>query len=221
VSTAAIKLIFGTTSPIDVALAFAASEAHDETIESKKALGELTTFIRVQLGLDLEADSSSSFGALLQRHLLVTDLLAPIPVKKRPPQLSSITIPENEIQAERVRTICQVWRNRLDHRDSYTESARRVESEIGFEGLEFPVEDLPGVETFPFIQKQLLLHAEQAALDGNPQVSLDLITNRKNSYWYLQEDALRMRWIVLEKAALTLDFPSRLSSGGGRRGAER
>ena len=51
-ASSVLKLVFGPASPLEVIIAFAASEAWDVQIIEKKALNELRDFVSAETGLD-------------------------------------------------------------------------------------------------------------------------------------------------------------------------
>jgi hypothetical protein len=204
-ATGTVKIIFGTASAAEVALAFAASTQYDEGIQAKQALPELAGLFRAELGIEIETDNEPDLARkTLLRILLVTDLIASLPEKDRPKMFSSLPLPLTPDKVEKVRHICQVWRNRSDLKEAYVSGSKAVEIEIGLKGQDLPVELLADSDTFSSIEQKLLLSAEQSILQGKPDEGLQLAESRKNSFWSLQEPMLQLRWTLLENSARIL-----------------
>ncbi len=212
-STALIKLIFKTTSATDVALEFGATDTHDEEIQNKKAMSELAGLFRSELGIELDPDSAPhSARQDLRRILLVTDLVGHLKSDDTPAQISSVPIPNNEVHIEKVQNVCRVWRDRGEYREAYEEAAIDVEEETGLAGLDFETGNLVELKTFPFIERFLLVHAEQRILDGQSSEALELARKRKNSFWSLQDQTNQLRWTLLEDVARILELSAQIIS---------
>src|SRR5207247_9252357 len=69
---------------------------------------------------------------------------------------------------------------------------------------------LVDVETFPWAEQRLLLYAEECILGGNPRAALDLASQRKQSFWSVEEPTNQLRWSLLETAARLLDMGDRI-----------
>lgn len=205
IATATIKIIFGTASAVDVAMAFAASTEHDKAIQTKKAMPELGGLFRSELGIEMDPDIELEAGRkTLLRILFVTDLLSGIPEEVRPEMLSSIPCPKRQEHCNKGQHICGVWRNRMDFREAYVNAAKAVEEELRLSGFKWPPEILFDLETFPFIEGVLFSFAEQCILNGELNEALDLAKRRKSSFWALQEPVYQLRWKLIEDSARVL-----------------
>jgi hypothetical protein len=201
----AVKLIYGTASVIDVALLFASSSEHDAALSAKNAVPELTILFSAGLGIDTGgADSPEEVRRRLRRMLLLGDLVASLPPKEVPKELSAVGLPTRPAHLETIRQACRTWRNRADLREAYAAAAREVAREINVSALELQPETLAALETFPEIEDRLLAHAEQRVLDGLAQEALDLAEKRKRSFWSGQEPTNLLRWSLIETASRLL-----------------
>ena len=152
-STGTVKIIFGTASAVEVAMAFVASTQYDEAIQAKQALPELAGLFQAELGIDIGSDTEPDSARItLLRILLVTDLISNLPEKNRPKMFSSLPLPKASDKVEKVRNICQVWRNRSDLKEAYVSGSKAVEAEIGLKGQDLPVELLADSVTFSYIE---------------------------------------------------------------------
>ena len=106
IATGTIKIIFGTASPIDVALAFASSTEHDEDILNKKAMPEISGLLGREMGTAIppEADLSEARKKLI-RTLLLTELISSLPQESVPDALRSMDLPK---ETRHIENLCQV-----------------------------------------------------------------------------------------------------------------
>ncbi len=202
ISTGAVVLIFGTSSPDEVALVFAASDRHDAAIQTKNAMPEIAALLLADLGVALDAqDSPAQARTKLRRLLLLGDLVAGLPAGEAPRELGSVKLPDRSAHLQAIQHVCRTWRNRHDLRGSYVEAARAVEAEAGIARFELMPQALASIETFPSIEERLLHHAEECLLTGSPQEALDLAVRRKESFWSIEAPTHQVRWSLLETAA--------------------
>ncbi|HOK77036.1 MAG TPA: PglZ domain-containing protein [Verrucomicrobiota bacterium] len=200
-----INLIFGTTSSTEVALEFVASDQHDKAIQEKQAMPELAALFKSALGIEIEDKlTPEAARKKLQRVLLLTDLVAGIPAKSRSTPPGGVPMPVRKPHIGAARDICKLWRNRVDLRQAYVDAAQAVEAEAGVNHLGLPALLLSDLETFPFIEKQLVEQAEKAILDDKVGDALELASRRKNSFWSLQLSAYQLHWTLIENAARVL-----------------
>ncbi|RLB01675.1 MAG: hypothetical protein DRG59_13795, partial [Deltaproteobacteria bacterium] len=202
ISSGSIKIIFGTSDPVEVVVSFIGSSKYDQKIEQKMALTELAKLVKNELGIDLsQTNDLNKAKEILERSLFVTELLSEIPEEERPEELSFISIPKREDQIEKVRKICKEWRNRLDFQTCYIHAARRVEKELGLMELSFSPKILRNLQSFPFIEIKLLQRAEELILEGRSDEALGLACERENSFWSIQEPTYRLHWKLVENSA--------------------
>ena len=79
-------------------------------------------------------------------------------------------------------------------------------------GLNLQVPTLTEVETFACVEVLLLDRAEAHLLDGAISDALDLITQRKTSFWSLYTGEYQLRWTLLELAAQLLLTANRIET---------
>jgi hypothetical protein len=211
ISTGTIKIIFGTASITDVVLSFAASDSFDHELMNKKALLELTAFVEAELGITL--DPQKDLGEIrktLWTALQLSELLANLSPKQKPTELSAILLPSSKGQTDRIRHLVQNWRNRTDLRESYVRAAKKIEADLNLSILEFPLEKMTEVETFPFLEKKLIAYVEQNLNRGKAEKVLPIIEKRRSSFWSLQEPALQLQWPILENCARIVVLSERI-----------
>ncbi len=202
----AVKLIFGTTAAVNVALAFLSSDEHDESIANKHALPELANLFQSELGLEIGPDQPiGQAREALYRSLLLAELaLTAGDGEEAPAKLATIPVPTVVRQREQLLTVCHEWRNRLDLRETYAEAAKRVETQAQIMSLELDASQLTDVQTFSCIEAILLNWAEAQILAGETAEVLELANHRKSSFWSLREAEYQLRWALLETATRLL-----------------
>ena len=104
----AVKLIFGTTAVVDVALAFLGSDKHDKSIANKHALPELSSLFRNELGLEIGADQpiEQVRDNLCQSLLLAELALTAGDGEEIPEKLAAIPVPTVARQREQLLAVC-------------------------------------------------------------------------------------------------------------------
>lgn len=197
----AIKLIFGTTSVSDIVLQFISSEKCDKLLQDKKALPQLASLLKDELGIDsdlsaIESEDIAKLRHALQRGLLLADFALSATGES---EVSGICKGRSEAQMNQIRTIVQNWRNRRDLQLHYDTVARQIENETGISDTSIRGEQLQESYTFPFVEERLLCWAEQLVLNRQVDEALSLAERRKSSFWSVEVNQLA--WAILETAA--------------------
>ena len=106
IATGTIKIVFGTASAVDVALAFASSTEYDEAILAKKAMPEISGLLGREMGIAIPPDAEL-LGARkkLIRTLLLTELISSLPQESVPDALRSMDLPK---ETRHIENLCQV-----------------------------------------------------------------------------------------------------------------
>lgn len=210
IGAGSLKLIFETTSAAEIAIVFAASPRRDDALREKRALPELMAALLTGLGMRLQSEDPVSLRVELRRALLLGDLVLSLPGEHRGGALASVPLPAKPAHREALRAACASWRNRQDLRAGYLDAAKEVEEAARLAGLGLDPEALAGVETFPFVEPVLLLHAEQRILDGKPGEAETLAGKRKSGLWAQSEAATLLRWSLVETAARLVSTAERV-----------
>jgi hypothetical protein len=202
VATGALRLVFGAASPLEMIIAFASGETQDAKLVEKNALGELRGLVQSELGLDLgTAATPVETRQALRRVILLAEFASTLSEQRRPAPLRSVALPEKPLQMGALHYLCATWRNRMDFREGYTEAARAVEIAVGIGQMNISPQDLDTVETFPCVERRLLLHAEKILLEGNAADALRLAEERKVKFWSREQPSLFLRWSAVELAS--------------------
>ena len=201
IASGALKLVFGAASPIESIIEFAAGPGKDAKISKKKALSELRSLVKSELGLDF-GDTSSPEEArqTLRRMILLAEFTAALPETGRPSALGTVSLPEKPVQLDALKHLCETWRNRVDFRDGYIQAARELEKAAGIAQMKLNPDDLAAVETFPCIESLLVRSAQTFLLKGRMEEAACLAESRKKSFWNREQPELLLRWSALELA---------------------
>jgi PglZ domain len=217
ITSAALKLVFGPASPLELIINFASSDDKDTKLIEKNALDELRLLVQSELGLDFgAAPTPSAARQTLRRLILLEEFTAALPEKARTGPLSTVTLPEKPVQLDALRHLCATWRNRLDFREGYVEAARELEKATNIAQMEFQPQDVEAAETFPCLETRLLLSGEQTLLDGKPVQALALAEKRKSSFWSREQPPISLRWSALELASRLTEIAKRIRNSLNR-----
>ena len=122
-----VSIVFGTGSPQEVALAFLASDRHDDEVQKKLAVEELIGLLRSTFEADLPVTAPlPELRDRLARHVLMSDLVACLG-SAVPPALASARVATSPAARDACMSLARTWRLRRDVRDSYVTAARKVE----------------------------------------------------------------------------------------------
>lgn len=199
-----VSIVFGTGNPQEVALAFLASDRHDAEILKKDATGELADLFRSSIEYDLPADTPlPDLRDRMARHVLMTDLVASLGTAV-PPALASVKVAESMSARETCMSVARTWRLRRDIRDSYIAAARKVEHDGSLAQVHFAPDSPADLETFPCLERALLLHVEQALLEKPRRELLDLALARQSRFWSEVTPTIQARWALVASTAEVL-----------------
>jgi len=204
VSKGVLTLIFGTGNPQEIALAFLASDEHDEEIKKKGACGELGDLLGREF--DFKAPENAALDDVrhrLARHILLTDLIVGLG-QAVPSRLTSAAVAPTATGREACAALAKAWRLRRDTRESYVAAARRVEQEFSLDSEEFHPKAIVDLETFPVIEQALLRHAEKRLLEATDGEVLTLAESRAKRFWCDAEPQFQARWALVASAAEVL-----------------
>ena len=201
IASGALKLVFGAASPIESLIEFASGSAKDDKISEKKALGELRSLVKSELGLDFgDTTSPEEARQALRRIILLGEFTSAIAETGRPSALSTVTLPEKPMHLDALRHLCETWRNRVDFRDGYIQAAGELEQAAGIAQMKLNVDEVGAVETFPCIDSLLIGSAQTALLQGRLEAAMRLAESRKKSFWSREQPELFLKWSALELA---------------------
>jgi hypothetical protein len=201
ISKGVLALIFGSSDPQEVALAFLDSDPYDEEIRKKDAARELADLLRREF--DVDAAESAALPELRQRlarHVLMTELIVGLGPAV-PSKLDSVRIASTPVAREACISLARTWRLRRDRRDSYIAAATKVEEEFALSRIDFDPERIAEIETFQAIERSLLRHAEAQLLEHGNGDMLALAESRLRRFWCDVDPKLQARWALIAAAA--------------------
>lgn len=203
--TGVLSLVFGASaSPSDVALTFMANPDVDDAIIAKSAQGDLAALLGEAFGLPEPASQSlSDLRILLMRHVLLTDFRAALPDEAASEVLVTAPFPGAQWQVEACQRLAARWRDSVQHRAAYKAVAHQMEQDYAIHSLDLPWETQVRAQTFPSIEALLLDRAERQILDGTYAEVVALAEQRQNSFWNVDENALRWSLIRVVASLLT------------------
>jgi hypothetical protein len=215
IATGTIKIIFGTTSAVDVALSLVSSSDYDEAILTKKALPEIAGLLSREMGIAIPPDADlPAARKKLIRTLLLSELVAGMSPENIPDALFSVDISKEARHIEKICRLCTLWRNRIDCQEAYVSAAKAVETDLGLSSLNWEADTLKELSTFPFIERANLRLAEEYILQSQPDQALELSEKLKNAFWAAQEPVFQLHWKLIENCAQIISMVQRISDEG-------
>ena len=211
ISTGVLSLIFGTSTPQEVALAFLNSDTFDHDIDQKSARQQLIGLLRNAFESDLpESAPLAEARQRLARHVLLTEFVAGLG-ESTPPSLAAIKIASASHTREACISLAHAWRVRRDVRDSYVVAAKQVDQTLGpssfvigpslLETRDDGQRTMDHLETFLVIERTLIQHVECALLQSANETLLELAESRLSRFWSDVIPAIQARWALIAAAA--------------------
>jgi PglZ domain len=214
ISTGILSLIFGASTPHEVALAFLNSDIFDHDIEQKTARPQLMSLLRNAFECNLpESAPLADVRQRLARHMLLTEFLAGL-AGAAPPSLATIKIASAASTRNACISLAQAWRLRRDVRDSYVVTAKEVEQTLGpssfvispslLETKDNGQRAIDQLETFLASERALMQHVEHTMLQSAGAALLELAESRLSRFWSDVTPAIQARWALIASAAEVL-----------------
>jgi hypothetical protein len=204
ISTGVLSLIFGTSHPQEVALAFLNSDTFDHDVDQKSARPQLIGLLRNAFEIDLpESIPLAEVRQRLAGHVLLTDFLAGLG-EAAPPSLVAIKIASASPTREACISLVYAWRLRRDVRDSYVITAKQVEQTLDpssfvispslLETKDNGQRTIDRLETFLAIERALMQYVECALLQSTDETLLGLAESRLSRFWSDVTPAIQAHW---------------------------
>jgi hypothetical protein len=204
IASGTVSLIFASTNPGDVALAFLGGDQYDTRLVDKGALSDLAALLGGWFGVDLaRATTPAQLRDRLAHHILTTELRVSIGEDVRAtPELSAV--PAQPSVQEACCALARTWRLRRDLRDSYVAHARRVEQAASPASSQFSLGRLRTTETFPTLEEALQRSVEAALVKSATEDLVALAQTRQSSFWSDALPDVQARWALIATAGLVL-----------------
>ncbi|MBI3966693.1 MAG: PglZ domain-containing protein [Chloroflexi bacterium] len=204
-----ISVIFGTTTPRDIALALLEGERLDGEIAKRGAAPDVAAFLGPAFGVELPANGDAGeVRAALARFALATEFAASLG-SARPAELASVKVAADEESRAACVGLVREWRNRRDLRESYAEQAERVEGDLQVGKLALELAQLRECETFAAVEARLQRAVEECALEVKEWTAAEhaelreLVARRLRDFWSAWPErypAIQPRWQIAETA---------------------
>lgn len=199
-----ISVIFNTSNPLDVALAFLSSTGYDTELVEKRAVAELVRLFENAFEIDLTvADTPAALRNHLARHVLTTDFVAALP-GSLPSQLSGVKTATGEAARQACLHLAHTWRQRVDLRDSYQAQARQVETALKPATLDLSIDQLAASHTFLDIESTLQQQVAAALLTGPAPALIELARMRQSTFWSETRPEVQAEWALITVAGQVL-----------------
>lgn len=210
VQTGALAVIFGVSNPTEVALAFLTDETHDAAILEKRAGPDLVRLLTETYGADLSADGTlDSTRYRMARHILLTDFVVALG-DTLPENLRTARVPEDLAQRAACAQLAYAWRQRRDLTTTYLRYAAQVQTELGLDTLNLPLEAWQRAETFALCEEQLQAHIEAALMEEPSEEWVTLARRRQAGFWAEAIPDIQARWALIAAAGEVLHQAQRV-----------
>ncbi len=198
-----ISLIFGTSSPHEVALRFLSNEQYDEEILKKDAMSELSVILQAEFELALlEGEPPKDLRHRLARHVLATEFLESLQ-GNIPEQLASVRIATMAASKNACSALARTWRLRRDLRESYVSCASHAARDLGISRLNLAIDQIRDSETFLEVERALLNQVEEALSQESRTDLVEAAHQHQSGFWAEQPD-IQARWSLIAVAGQLL-----------------
>jgi hypothetical protein len=198
-----ISLIFGTSSPQEVALGFLSNEQHDEEILKKDAMSELSVLLQAEFELALlEGEPPKDLRHRLARHILATEFLESLQ-GNIPEQIASVKIATMAASKNACSALARTWRLRRDLRESYVNCASHAAIDLGISRLNLAIDQIRDSETFLEVERALLNQVEEALSQESREDLVEAALRHQSGFWAEQPD-IQARWSLIAVAGQLL-----------------
>lgn len=209
--------VFRTETPADVIALALCDETKFKTVEEAPGcVDELLRFFESQVGFKpaTEARKWKHLRGKLAEYVFFSEFVFDLP-KRAPDALSAVPRAGTDARGV-ILAACERMRSDAGLRDTYIESAARVEEDLRLPQL-MPADFDPGErDTFPFEERRLLVCAVDALVAGNLAEARRVIESRRKSVWRLDPQR-SPAWTTLERAVSVVEAAARVSQGLGER----
>lgn len=198
-----LSLIFGTSSPHDMAIKFLSSDQYDGEILRKDALSELSALLQSELELAGQAgENPKDLRGRLARHVLTTDLLNALQ-GGIPQQLSSLKTASRPPARKACIDLARSWRLRRDLKDSYVAASNQVFEDLSLSKISLNMDQIINVETFQETEQALQSMIEDA-LSKETRADLVEIAKKHQSGFWSEQPVVQARWSSITVAGQVL-----------------
>ena len=198
-----LTLIFGTTEPEAIVLAFLASDQFDAPITERQAAPDLAALLGETYGAEFAPAAPSDLRAVVARHILCTDLLTTLRAPL-PPALATVKIAQGETAQESCQRLAQRWRHDQTLGDAYAQRAEIVERELGLAHISLTLDQAVDCDTFAAVERAVEHALEEALLREPATPLLAFAERRRRGFWSLRDAQTQARWDIILTAGRLL-----------------
>jgi hypothetical protein len=175
-----VRLVLGNGSSEELICRWLADESRDADLNDKGATVELLKLVKSRLGLSLNESNLAKSRHQVLRYVLVNEFRADL-CGPPPAALAVVPSPPSKEEVQRVREVAV--RLRRDYPGAYSNVADGIERELNLSALGIDASTLGTIDTFRFEEVVLLEHAGELIADGQYQPALELVLERRRSFW--------------------------------------
>jgi hypothetical protein len=201
-----LSLIFGTSSPHDMALRFLSSDQcrqHDEELLKKDALSELASLLQSEFELAMQVgESPEDLRGRLTKHILTTDFLNALQ-GIIPQPLTSLKIAAGPAASKACIDLARIWRSRRDLRYSYAAASNQVFADLCLSKILFSLDQILNVQTFLETEQALQSMVEDALAKETRSDLVQMAENHQSGFWS-EQPMVQARWSSIAVAGQVL-----------------
>lgn len=210
---ARLAVVFGPVLPQAMALRFLTEPDLDGILESKGAISEFLTVLRIAFGCDVPVSAApEETRTRLRRHVLLGALAAEVPSEAEWTELAALPLPASGKHRDACGQLAEAWRDSEKLRPLYREATEQVQAEYHITGAGAPAELLEDARTFPFAESVLLQVAGRALLAGDRGKARTLAAKRLESFWPRSLPEVGLKWRAMDLAAQLLSEADRVEA---------
>jgi hypothetical protein len=207
-----LGLVFGTSAPNDIALAFLSDATADNAIEQKQARADLETLLSVNYGFTAKGEATlEELRRSFARFVLTAEFLHALG-ELAPETFTALPKPRQEHQRDACIELVTIWRQRRDRQQAYVHQADAVETQLGVDDLSLPLVALQRACTFLSLEERLQSAVEAALLDAHEGELFEIIERRRQGFWAAVDPEVLDRWALDAAAARLLATADRVEA---------
>lgn len=168
------------------------SDARDQEITNREAVGELRKLVRARLGLEL-ADGAplAKLRAATLRFVLAGEFRLDLSCTP-PSSLDSVPKATTKDAETAIRELARKLRTSFSA--TYADLADRVEQELALSQAKLAPDTLGSIDTFRFEEEALLRHACDLIVQTKYDEALAIVVARQQSFWLDRYPARKAQW---------------------------
>lgn len=194
-----LEVIYSLKNNEEILAAWIADAAKDETVKEKGADSELLQLLESRLGMQLPEDVSlDEARRRTARYVLLGEFRNDL--QGDPPgALDMVPDPATKSHLDLVQQVAKALRSA--HAHQYVNLADSIEQELKMTTLGIAPDRLGQIDTFRFEERSLLDHVGNLILEGDFDNAVQIISERRHSFWALHHIQRQEQWQAYGLAA--------------------